>query len=246
MRHIDHRDQAGSDVMNHITNPCSKMDTSAGPGYYLAGWFTAEPEAPGTVVDAGPMPYLESPRGCDPEETVLCPPLEDTTYCPMTDWLNNPENTTVYRVEPVAVAPARQVGKRCDAQRWTVLGSLPPEALLGPQAATLYTVHRDLYRLFFARPRDDERRALLKQYEPQEHEQALEHEHRISAAHDAAVAALSRVGSISRRYLGHCQLDGELVAVAAFDLIDTVEGWDRAAYDLIMGRYVRTFGDPIG
>lgn len=229
-----------------LTSPLASGETpSTGPGYYLAGWFTGEPETPGAIINAGPMPYLRSPRGFDPQETVLCPPLEHSSGCPMTDWLNSPNNTVVYRVEPVGVPTVRQIGRRCDAQQWTVRGVLRPESLLGPQAAALYAVHRDLYRLYFARHRDDEHRVLLERYEHQEDEESSAHERRLSTAQDAAGIALSRAGSIVAAYKGRCQLDMELLAVAAFDLIDTVDGWDRAAYDLIMGRYVSTFGDPI-
>lgn len=219
--------------------------------YYLADWHPdgAARPVPGTVIDlhgGHRVPtWRSTPRGID---------LEGAGDVQLDEWISSPLTTGLYIVAP-QLGGHLLSGELADGawtEDWIVLDCLDPGLALGPQATEIYRAAQDLDFLYLDSPHprytSDDRDRLCELYEPRpgdpDHVDVADYGDAFDNAQAAAQRALDRVSDVDDTWrIGSCVHGHEYAALAARDLIGTVDGWTQAAYELLMTRYHRAFGD---
>ncbi|MUN38720.1 hypothetical protein [Actinomadura litoris] len=146
------------------------------------------------------------------------------------DQLTADQKATLAQVAPRTPAVRENAGRYSCADGWVVTGHRPVAEILGPQAEQLITL------------------AAAMKAAPTHDPTALRYDHYRAAMKtaylDAALAALVAVGADVQwwRSQATCADGGELVALAARDLIGTVPGWSTTAYRALMTPWVTTHG----
>lgn len=121
---------------------------------------------------------------------------------------------------------------------WRVVGAVPAAAFAGPQASEVSELLR-VAALSLVADSDEEDRYHAEKDRLEEERYDARY-----AAEQAAMGALRRAGVDASwwEYSVPCSNGLEVIAVAARDLIGSVPGWDRAAYDLLTAPWVAAFG----
>lgn len=181
-------------------------------------------------------PEVGSVIGTDPDETFV---TADPRTLPVTDLTDDwdpyfqtateiVESTdlTLIRVEPIGDVEGPDDYDRTyyAAGRWTVTGiEASVDAVLGPQATRI----REVVALA-----ED---ALTGDTDPRAEVycEAVNSSYDDTQPHEAAAEAALENAGASGFYWTGCEYGGELLALAARDLIGTVPGWTQEAYDAL-------------
>ncbi|WP_242884094.1 hypothetical protein [Actinomadura litoris] len=146
------------------------------------------------------------------------------------DQLTGDQKATLAQVAPRTWAVRENAGRYSCADGWVVTAHLPIAEILGPQAEQLIVL------------------AAAMKTAPTHGPTALRYDHHRTAMDtaylDAALAALEAIGADVQwwRSQAACADGGELVALAARDLIGTVPGWTTTAYRALITPWVTTHG----
>lgn len=155
------------------------------------------------------------------------------------DWLDHTDITDwrLVTVTPVGGVLGRDEDGSYVADAWTVATVENIKLLLGPQADLLLAADKegDAKLNSFGGPGTPDQifcDAINALYEPDTEDRRREVEQALGRA----------LGGSAALWLGNDVYGLPLAALAARDLIGTVDGWDQAAYDLVTGPWVAALG----